>query len=262
MAKHYQPSAVLRDNAKGFLNGKYGLTIGSTFLFVGLYWAFSQIANTVGSGIETIFIRSGFASFSASVMLEIIEFIISGVFTVLLGVVSIGISFFYLKLGVGQRPRISDVFYAFREDFKKNLLASFYVNIFLILSIIPATVTIGLYTNTKDSKYIVYTIPLAIIGLIVYFFFDISFKMTFFILADFPEYTALDAVKASWNKMSDNRGRLLALVLSFIPYYILGILSFGVGMLWVFPLAQESYAQFYLDLMNPKVVNGEWERTV
>ena len=47
-----------------------------------------------------------------------------------------------------------------------------------------------------------------------------------------------------------------------IPYFILGVLSFGIGLLWVYPLVQESYAQFYLDLMRPKKVSDEWERTV
>ena len=262
MAKHYQPSAVLRDNAKGFLNGKYGMTVGSTFLYMGLYWALSQIATGVSAFFEGIFIRSNLVNMSATLVLEFIQLIISAVLTIVLGVVSMGMSFYYLKIGVGQRPRVSDVFYAFREDFKKSFTASFYVNILLILSILPAQIVFDIYRNTKDTKYIVYMIPCVIVGLILYIFFDISLKMTYYIMADFPEYSTWDAVKASWNKMSGNRMRLFGLMLSLLPYYILGILSFGVGLFWVFPFAQESYVQFYLDLMNPKVVTGEWERTV
>ena len=56
--------------------------------------------------------------------------------------------------------------------------------------------------------------------------------------------------------------RLFLLELSFIPYVLLALLSFGLGILWVYPYIQESIAQFYLDLMNPKTVSGEWERTV
>ena len=86
--------------------------------------------------------------------------------------------------------------------------------------------------------------------------------MTFYLLVDFPELSASEALKSSWEKMNGHRMRLFLLEISFIPYILLSLLSLGIGMLWVYPYIQESFAQFYLDLMNPKTVTGEWERTV
>lgn len=262
MANHYQPSAVLRDNAKGFLNGKYKFTIGSTMILLGLYWVVSQLSTRIGEGLRNLFVKSGAVGLTSTVMLYFFEFVVSFVFVCLMAVVSIGLSFYYLKIGTGSLPRVSDVFSGFREDFKKNLLAGFLVNLPLVLSTEPGLFTFIMYRNTGKTIYLYLTVGLELVGLISYIFFALSFKMTYYILADFPEYTAAEAIKASWNKISGHRGRLFVLALSFIPYTLLATLSFGVGYLWVYPLVQESYAQFYLDLMNPRKVTGEWERTV
>ncbi len=262
MANHYQPSAVLRDNAKGFLNGKYKLTIGSTMVFLGLTWVFSRITSDMGNALQSLFIRGGATGLTASAFLYFINNVIGFILTVFLSVLEIGLCFYYLKIGTGQMPKISDIFYGFREDPKKSFKASALVNLPKLLSIIPGMISLRLYLDTKKSGFLLTAIILELVGAAVYIFFSISFKMTYFILADFPEYTAMEAVKASWTKISGHRGRLFGLMLSFIPYYLLAVVSLGAGFLWLYPLIQESYAQFYLDLMNPKKVSGEWERTV
>ena len=40
--------------------------------------------------------------------------------------------------------------------------------------------------------------------------------------------------------------------LLFIPMFILGILSFGIGLIWIYPLINESRTLFFLNLMNPE----------
>ncbi len=262
MANHYQPSAVLRDNAKGFLNGKYKITIGSTMVIFGLTWVFNQISTQIGDGMQKLFIRGELTGLAASLALYILQMGVSFVIAVFISVLSIGMSYYYLKIGTNQMPKVSDLFCGFREDPRKSFTASMIVNLPVLLSIIPGVIVAKIYIEVKSISFLIAAIVLELVGAAVYIFFNISLKMTYFIIADFPEYTAVEAVKASWNKMSGNRGRLFLLMLSFVPYYLLGVLSFGIGLLWLYPLIQESYAQFYLDLMNPKKVTGEWERTV
>ena len=40
--------------------------------------------------------------------------------------------------------------------------------------------------------------------------------------------------------------------LLFIPMFILGILSFGIGLIWIYPLINECRTLFFLNLMNPE----------
>ena len=262
MANHYQPSAVLKDRAKGFLNGKYAGAIGITAVYIVLYFVASNILSDISTGVVYLFVKMGAVSFAASVLNYVIGIVLSGAATVIVSVLMLGMSYYYLVLGSGQFPRLSDLFYGFRENAGRNIAASFMINIPLILSLMPGILAGRLYMDTKERNYALAAVILGTAGLVLYFFFDISLKMTYFIIADFPEYTASEAVKAGWRKMSGHRMRLFGLMLSFIPYFILGVLSFGIGLLWVYPLVQESYAQFYLDLMRPKKVSDEWERTV
>ena len=49
--------------------------------------------------------------------------------------------------------------------------------------------------------------------------------------------------------MKGNVGRLLYLQVSFIPMTLAGLLSFGIGFLFVLPYQNMTYTLFYLDLI-------------
>jgi len=48
--------------------------------------------------------------------------------------------------------------------------------------------------------------------------------------------------------MKGNKGRIFYIILSFIGWMCLGMLSFGSGLLWVIPYMQQTLIQFYLDV--------------
>ena len=77
---------------------------------------------------------------------------------------------------------------------------------------------------------------------------SLSYAMTFFILADDPSIKAGDAIKKSKEMMQGNKGRLFLLYLSFIGWIILGMLSCGIGMLWIGPYMCATIVNFYEDL--------------
>lgn len=262
MSKHYMPSAVLRDNAKGFLNGKYKSAIGATFVYIAISNVLLNAISMLSDGIKTLFVKSGSTSFAAVVTVYILSYILSGIGVVITSMFLLGMAYYYLKMGTGHLPRVSDIFYGFREEAGKTFQASLGVTAPAFISYAPAFFIYIFYTASKSRSLLYALITAAVLGTVCYLFFDISLKMTFYILVDFPELSAMEALKSSWEKMNGHRMRLFLLELSFIPYIVLSLLSLGVGMFWVYPYIQESIAQFYLDLMNPKIVTGEWERTV
>jgi hypothetical protein len=52
--------------------------------------------------------------------------------------------------------------------------------------------------------------------------------------------------------MKGNKGRFIYLLVSFIPLFLLGMLTCCVGFLWIIPYMQATLAQFYLDLVQNK----------
>ncbi|MCR4618520.1 MAG: DUF975 family protein [Lachnospiraceae bacterium] len=262
MANHYQPSAVLRDNAKGFLNGKYRGTTLLTIFIAGVSYAAAMLMVNLNSIITAGFLRSGAVSFSATMAMYIIRLLLSAALSVVLSVFSFGTSIYYLKLGTGQTARLADAFYGYKENFSRNIIITLAVNGPMLLFEMISTFLQQLYSDYGNVRFLIAAIVFTLIGLVVTVYVEMSLEIVFFIIADFPDYTAKQALSAAWNKMNGHRVRLFKLFLSLIPYYLLAVLSFGIGLIWVIPFSLESVAQFYLDLMNPKKVSGEWERTV
>ena len=52
--------------------------------------------------------------------------------------------------------------------------------------------------------------------------------------------------------MEGNKLRLLYLQLSFIGFYLLAVLSCGIGLLWLMPYMQQTTVSFYLDVQDVK----------
>ncbi len=75
-----------------------------------------------------------------------------------------------------------------------------------------------------------------------------SYAMTPYILAEHPEYGALEAIRMSKEMMRGNKMRLFILHLSFIGWVLLSILTCGLGLLAVTPYMQAANAAFYREV--------------
>lgn len=75
-----------------------------------------------------------------------------------------------------------------------------------------------------------------------------SYAMTFYILADEPNLRPQEAIQRSREMMHGHKWRLFMLYLSFIGWYLLALLTFGIGYIFLEPYVQQSVANFYEDL--------------
>lgn len=83
-------------------------------------------------------------------------------------------------------------------------------------------------------------------GIIKYY----SYSMTDYVLHDNPELKYNGAIDRSIELMKGHKMKLFMLDLSFIGWILLGILTCGIGMLWVYPYWLTSRAAFYNDLLE------------
>jgi uncharacterized membrane protein len=77
---------------------------------------------------------------------------------------------------------------------------------------------------------------------------SLSYSMSFFILRDNPGMNALDAITASRKMMNGYKGKLFLLLLSFIGWCLLCVVTLGIGYLWLSPYITLSVSNFYEDL--------------
>ena len=94
-----------------------------------------------------------------------------------------------------------------------------------------------------------YALSLILSG-VVSVMLGLLYEQAFFLLHDFPQYTAKELLQKSRRLMVHHKGRLFYLYVSFLPLMLLGLLSCGLALLWVIPYMAATEAEFFLDLIQ------------
>ena len=159
----------------------------------------------------TFVLYNGGLLLKLSAVLNLLHFILGGV-------IQLGYAQYLLKQHDRQECQVNDLFSKFDQfatGFCQYLLANLYVFLWSLLLVIPGIVA------------------------------GFSYAMTPFILAEHPEMTAHEAIRASKQMMKGNKWELFCLHVSFFGWHVLCALSFNIGYIWLNPYMNAAYAAFY-----------------
>lgn len=84
----------------------------------------------------------------------------------------------------------------------------------------------------------------------------LAYSLTPYILKDYPELSVNQAINLSIKMMKGHKMRYFLLTLSFIGWGLLGILTLGIGYIWLIPYMYTTTAAFYQDVKNEYIANG------
>ena len=141
--------------------------------------------------------------------------VIGGLFAPAMGV---GICLIYVNMTSGIKPSVGDLFKR-ANTFGKALW----------LAIIT-----GIFTS-------LWTCLLIVPGIIK----ALSYSMGSYVMSEHPEWTARQCLRESRRIMKGNVGKLFVLQLSFIPWYLLCGITFGIAYIYVLPYISATAANFY-----------------
>ncbi len=137
------------------------------------------------------------------------------------GPLTFGLCVYFINLQKSENAEIENLFVGFRH-FENSLilylLTALFTFLWSLLFIIPGIIA------------------------------ALSYSMSFYILADNPNLSGMEALEKSKQMMQGHKGRLFCLFLSFIGWFILSMLTFGIGFLFLYPYIQASVVNFYTDL--------------
>ncbi len=139
------------------------------------------------------------------------------------GAMLLGLTVFSLSLARKQESNVSQVFSGF-NDFLRALVT--YLLMILFISL--------------------WTLLLIIPGIIAAF----AYSQVFYILAEDKNIKPMDALRKSKEMMKGHKADLLFLGLRFLGWFLLSILTLGIGLLWVMPYFQITMALFYDKIKN------------
>lgn len=77
-----------------------------------------------------------------------------------------------------------------------------------------------------------------------------SYALTPYLIKEFPDLGVNACLNLSKKMMKGHKLDLFCLQLSFIGWYLLCILSLGIGLLWLLPYVGAAYAGFYQDVKS------------
>lgn len=237
----FKSSAELKASARERLLGHYGTVIGAELITLAL---------------------SGTASLAVSLLVDIstalgtvIYYAILFFISILMGLFTSGTCYLYLKLICGRPVSVGDLFYGFQLSPDKAITVQAWFTLLTYASSLPQFIltykisAVGYQTEKILPLLLPYALSLIFSG-VVSVVLGLLYSQTFYLLHDFPQYTAQELLKKSRRLMVHHKGRLFYLYVSFLPLMLLGLFSFGLALLWVTPYMTATQTVFFLDLIQ------------
>ena len=233
----HQSSAELKAAAKEHMFGHYGSAVGACLLVTFL---------TVFATLSVSTFTGNTVSFFGTIIHYALLFAVS-VFT---GLLSSGTAYFYLKIVTGQRAAASDVFCGFHMYTDKALTIQAWITLITYIGSLPEFIVLYRMSGRPDASALtIYGLCMILSG-IVTLILQLFYAPAFFLLHDFPQYTAKELLAMSRKLMAGNKGRLFYIYLSYLPLLLLGTISCGIALLWILPYMNATLAEFYMDIIR------------
>ena len=234
----HKTSAELKALAKESLLGKYGVAVSATLLYALIIYITTDL--------------SSFFLLIPGIVGTVLYYLSTFIITVFTGIFAYGFSFIFLKISCNVPARMVDLYYGFKGNTKEILKVQLFRSLITYAASIPMYVFAEIISEEQMMNYIGIYALLMGFGLLVQFIVMLLYNQAFYILLDFPDYNAKKALAFSRELMKGNKGRFIYLIVSFIPLFLLGMLTCCIGFLWIIPYMQTTLAHFYLDLVQNK----------
>ena len=154
----------------------------------------------------------------------IISAIIGALFSIFVtDALTVGTCNYFIK-NTDSKPSFRDIFSGFKVKYGRNIGTLLFVGI----------------------KSVLWTLLFIIPGIIKSY----EYSIIPYILADDPEISSKDAFKKAKQMMKGNKWRLFKLEFSFIGWFVLCVLTLGIGTFFLIPYLNAANAEFYVELKN------------
>lgn len=223
-------SAEVKAQARRALTGHYGTVIAANLLYLIISFMIAEFGVSLGTGTGIVYL--------------ILSFLFNGVAATISGVFTLGLYFIYVNLLFDQPASVQDLFHPFRENPQKAMAiaAVFYLADYVCT--LPSTLYLSMSSAPVYDRLLFCFFLMALDGLAM-FFFQLYFLFTYFLLLDYPSMTVRELFHRSSQLMRGKKRTLFYIEFSFLPLYLIGFLTFGIGCLYVMAYQFETVTAFY-----------------
>ena len=164
------------------------------------------------------------------------------------GLIEYGISRYYLSFITTKKASPANIFAGFKGSTETIISISLILTIINLVVMLPYLIYSFFYAvNTIHS--LILGLVLFLAGSLIFYLIRAYLAPVYYVIADNPGSRLPWILVITFSLMNaKNFFKYIALQISLIPMYLLGLLSCFIGLLWVVPYAYTSYAYFYESL--------------
>ena len=212
-----ETSNQLKARARGTLLGHYGLPIGASIL--------TTAAIMTLEGLISLVVPKN----TAGVLISYLPMLIAAIFSTLL----------------------KDLIYPFQTMPDHVILLAvrlFLLTLACMLPFLGGLIIFALFYQLLISRIIM--VLLLIVSFFLILRMTLDYSQIFLLYLDNPYLSCREIMHQSKNLMKGNRIRYFYLLVSFVGIALLGVVSLGIGFLWITPYMSMTEVEFYRDLIN------------
>lgn len=265
----YMTYTQLKNSAKMRMAPVMGKLVGVSAIQIGLTFLITELFS-----IPSLF--------AASPALQMAFYFLSAILGgTLTGMLDAGLCYLFLKLYCGRPVSTGDLFYTFTNRTKTCIGLSFVMTLIATVPSLPAyyfsmrfSLALEDFSTAMLSPAAASTVTLppeavsdltlALFcytpSLIITTFLALVYSQAYYLMLDFPVCSVKDLLKKSRLLMRGHKGRLFYIQVCFLPLLILGVLTCGIGMLWIAPFLYAVQTEFYLDLVTKRSLRNQSAR--
>jgi len=172
------------------------------------------------------------------------------------GLLRYGMSRYFLSFITTKKASPANIFAGFKGSTETIIGISLILAIISLIFQLPYLIyTFFFSVNTIHSFLL--SLVLFLAGNLAVFLIEAYLAPIYFVICDNPSTRLTWVLIITFSLMNKkNFFKYIGLQISFVPLYLLGILSMGIGLLWVVPYAYTSYAYFYETLCEAFLTNN------
>lgn len=231
-----EQSARLKGRARTALLGNYTPIIVSfiilllLFLLASYPFNYSLLVSQRNSAIIIYIIAN------ILIMLVLYEFLI-------------GLIYMTMKIARGEQAYVRDLLFAFRNRPDRFIPVFIIRELVFFICLLPSYALMFISVSYSNLLWLnLAKIILTLLGVMVGLLITAFFSFTELILIEDSSVKGSEGLKLSRDMLRGHIGQLIYILISFIGYYILSIISFNIGFLWTIPYSLETLVQYYYDL--------------
>ena len=179
-------------------------------------------------------------------------------------ITTIAIAHFFLAYSRSPEPVPLKTFFEGFNKWGRGILTGLWQTLWLVLWIflagcIAVLASIPFMIILPESELLtgIVTLLLLIACFVLIIIKSIEYSHHFYLIAEFPELGIRKALRISILITKGHRADIFITHLTFIGYYLLGMITLGIGLIWIKPYTDMTFINIYHALLKDALETGK-----